>query len=124
MTALMMALLLSPMTSPQTYDYQGYFGGPVDTRDCPAPGYYYDPQTPVPRWLHRDLDPVRVKVFDGGQTCPGLTRYKTYLYSDDPLPGQYWYQDPGRMRPILTDGPGSRDPRGQVRSYGQYNRGW
>jgi hypothetical protein len=120
---MLMALLLSPMASPQTYDYQGFFNGPVDTRGCPNPGYYYDPQTPVPRWLRHDLEPVRVKVYDGGPSQT-TTRYKTYLYSEDPLPGQYWYQDPGRMRPILTDGPGARDRRGQVRSYGQYDRGW
>jgi hypothetical protein len=110
MIAVMMSLMMGPIAGPPALDYQGFFYGQADRRECPCPGYYYDPQSYVPYGLRRYLEPVRVKVFDGGSVCPNLTRYKTYLYSEDPLPGQYWVQDPGRMRPILTDGWGSWRP--------------
>lgn len=97
-------LCASPGTPPQM-EYLGWFAGTVEIRQEPRPGYYYDPEGFVPRWVYRHLKPVRVKVQDGGTICPSLTRYKTYLYSPYRLPGQYMLPDAGiRMFPSLKTG--------------------
>jgi hypothetical protein len=91
--------------APSQMEYLGWFAGVVEIRQDPMPGYYYDPQGFVPRWVYHHLKPVRVEVQDGGTICPWLTRYKTYLYSPVRLPGQYMLPNAGRrMYPSLQTG--------------------
>ncbi|MBC7287254.1 MAG: hypothetical protein H5T86_04240 [Armatimonadetes bacterium] len=95
----------APGTTSQSYEYLGWFAGTVDLKVFPATGYYYSPNTPVPLKALENTVVVKVKELDGGSVCPSLTRYRTYLYSPTPLPGEYMLPDAGRrLYPLLPVG--------------------
>lgn len=117
--------------------YRGYFEGQATHTLDPAPGFLYEP-IPGNDWAIQGYWPARPWGYDGYRGYWGSSRFGRdwdrprsttggpfYRSGNRALPGQYWYEDPGRFSMPIADGlrwPGNlrapADPR-QTEAYRQ-----
>lgn len=94
--------------------YRGYFEGPVQARNTPQPGYYYQPSPNTTRPLHEKSHTYPLicpncgsYYYPGTDACrrcnhdlPGRAQGvgRDTVYAPDRLPGQYWYKEQPHRR--------------------------